>query len=85
MTESGRPPRWAAALLRLAAPSDDRDALIDELQDEFEREIARQGVRGARTWYVCEVLRSLPPVVARRMMVPTRQPVRPMTMRIRLD
>jgi predicted permease len=85
MTESGRPPRWAAALLRLAAPSDDRDALIDELQDEFEREIARQGVRGARTWYVCEVLRSLPPVVARRMMVPTRQPVRPMTMRSRLE
>ena len=74
MSESHTPPRWAEALLRLAAPASDADALLDELRDEFAREVSRRGERGARAWFAREVMRSLLPILARRVIVAKREP-----------
>jgi predicted permease len=80
MSDHGRSPRWAEALVRVAAPPADVTALLDELSDELAREIARRGERSARGWFAREVLRSLPLILWRRILVamrnpPTREPV----------
>jgi predicted permease len=85
MTHAGTPPRWAEALLRLAAPADDADNLLDELRDEHRREISRRGERAARAWFVHEVLRSLPPVLIRRVVIAIRTPHRRGPMRHRFE
>src|SRR4051812_21893579 len=76
MSESARVPRWAEALLRIAASPADVDAILDELADEFSREVARRGERAARVWLAREVLRSLPPILTRRVFVAMRYPRR---------
>ena len=85
MSDSDRAPRWAEALLRLVAPADDVDALLDELHDELAREISRRGERAARAWFVREVLRSLGPILARRVIVAIRKPRSRGTMRHRFE
>ena len=83
MSESNGLPRWAEAIFRLIAPAADFDALVDELSDEFAREIAGRGERAARAWLIREVLRSLIPVFARRtiLAIRNRRPRRTMTSR----
>ncbi len=85
MSRSDNEPRWAAALLRFVAPADDYDTIIDELRDEYAREISRRGERAARAWFAREVLRSLPPVLARRVIVAIRKPHSQVTLRHRLE
>jgi predicted permease len=85
MSASNRPPRWAEALLRIVAPRDDADALVDDLRDEYAREIARRGERAARAWLAREVLRSLPPVLMRRVVIAIRTPHSRGTMRQRFE
>ena len=85
MIDAGRAPRWAETLLRLVAPADDVGPLLDELRDEYAREISRRGERAARVWLAGEVLRSLPPILARRIVVAKRTPQSRGTMRHRFE
>ena len=85
MSDSAKVPRWADTLLRLAAPPEDADALLEELNDELAREISRRGERAARSWFAREVLRSLAPIFMRRVMVATHQPRRRGIMRSRFE
>jgi len=62
-------PRWAEAVVRLAAAAADVDSLLDELSDELARESSRRGERAAHRWLVREILRSLPPVLSRRVFI----------------
>src|SRR5687767_813488 len=55
--------RW---LLRLAAPPDDRDALLLDLDEEATAHAAAEGWRGARRWSRRQVLASLGPLLVRR-------------------
>jgi putative ABC transport system permease protein len=75
-------PSWAEVLLRLIAPAEDADALIDDLCDELAREISRHGERGAHAWLTREVLRSLGPILRRRVVVAVRRPITGGTMRV---
>src|SRR5690348_4786361 len=74
MNDPGRLPRWAEALFRLVAPPADVADLLDELSDELAREVARHGGRPARRWLAREIMRSLPPVLWRRVLVAMRNP-----------
>ena len=85
MSDSDKAPRWAEALLRFVAPADDFETLIDELRDEHAREISRRGERAARAWLTREILRSLAPILARRVVVAIRKPRSRSTMRHRLE
>jgi putative ABC transport system permease protein len=85
MSESAGVPRWAELLLRLAAPAADADAILDELADELSREISHRGERAARIWLAREVLRSLPPILTRRIVVAARYPRRRGTMPNRFE
>jgi predicted permease len=78
-------PRWAEALLRIVAHEDDADPLVDELRDEYAREISRQGEPAARAWLAREVVRSLPPVLVRRVVIAIRTPHSRGTMRQRFE
>lgn len=85
MIDSDRASRWAEALLRRVAPAADVEGLLDELHDEFAREVSRRGERAARAWFVREVLRSLAPVLMRRIIVAIHKPYRRGTMRNRFE
>ena len=85
MSDPAGAPRWAEALLRLAAPADDVEVLLDELRDEMARETSRRGARDARSWFAREVVRSLPPILARRVLLAFRHPHRRGTMRHRIE
>lgn len=85
MSGSNRVPRWAEALLRIVAHEDDADPLVDELRDEYAREISRQGEPAARAWLAREVVRSLPPVLVRRVVIAIRTPHSRGTMRQRFE
>jgi len=85
MSGSNRVPRWAEALLRIVAHEDDADPLVDELRDEYAREISRRGEPAARGWLAREVVRSLPPVLVRRVVIAIRTPHRRGTMRQRFE
>jgi len=85
MSRSDKEPRWAAALLRLVAPADDYETIIDELRDEYAREIGRQGDQAARAWFAREVMRSLPPLLARRVIVAFHKPRSRVAVRHRLE
>jgi putative ABC transport system permease protein len=85
MTHASRAPRWAETLLRFVAPADDADALVEELLDEYAREISRRGERAARLWFAREALRSLFPIFMRRVVLATRRPHSRGTMRHRFE
>ncbi|HKN66884.1 MAG TPA: ADOP family duplicated permease [Gemmatimonadaceae bacterium] len=85
MRQARSVPRWAELILRLTAPAADVDALLDELTDELARELARDGERAARTWLVREVLRSIPPIFMRRVILAMRNPSRRVTMSSRAE
>jgi len=85
MSGSTRVPRWAEALLRIVAHEDDADPLVDELRDEYAREISRRGEPAARAWLAREVVRSLPPVLVRRVVIAIRTPHSRGTMRQRFE
>ena len=69
-------PRWAVAVFRIIAPAADFDALMDELGDEYAREISRRGMCAANAWLIREVVLSLTPVLARRAVLAIRTPRR---------
>ena len=70
-----RPPRAAERLLRCAAPRAERQCLLDELAEEFDRLSAQDGPPGARAWYWRQTRASLGPLAATR--------IRRLTSRIR--
>ena len=76
MSQSHGVPRWAVVLFRLIAPAADFDALLDDLSDEYAREVSRRGMAAARTWLIREVMRSVPPVLVRRAVLTIRTPRR---------
>ena len=78
-------PRWAEVIVRFTAPAADVDALLDDLSDELAREIARDGEHAARAWLAREVLRSIAPILTRRLVLAARNPRRRVTMSSRVE
>jgi putative ABC transport system permease protein len=64
---SGKPPRLAAWLARLATPPQDREPLLGDLEEEFRSLAEENGRARARSFYWSQVLRSLGPSLARRL------------------
>ena len=60
------PPRLAARLVALLSPAEDRPYLLSDFEEEFEQRAKTAGVSAARAWYWRELLRSAPPLAARR-------------------
>jgi len=61
------PPRLARAILRLALPDHQRDAVLGDLDDEYRQHVRPSRTAcGARVWYWRQVLSSLAPSLAMR-------------------
>lgn len=48
---SARPPRWSSRLAGWATPASDRESVLGDLQERFQRRAERAGVPAARRWY----------------------------------
>lgn len=64
MTASIGPPRVARLLVRCTAPARDRDVMLGDLDEEFDR-LAATDLRAASRWYRDQALSSLPQNLAR--------------------
>ena len=62
-----KPPRAAEWLLRAAAAGDERDDVAADLAEEASARAVRDGASPARRWYRRQVLRSVLPLLARRL------------------
>jgi putative ABC transport system permease protein len=60
------PPRAARALLLVVAPAADRWSIVDDLDEEFDAIVAREGATHARRWYWAQALASAPALLAAR-------------------
>ena len=60
------PPPWSRAILRAFCRGDLRDAILDDLDEVYTREVHARGVRRARWWYRGQVIRSVPSLVRLR-------------------
>ncbi len=58
------PPRFAQWLMKKMSWSEDRDAILDNLQEEFTYRFSMQGKAFARLWYWLHVLRSVLPFIS---------------------
>ncbi len=63
MSHSQKPPRPAEWLMKQMSWSEDRDAILDNLRDEFTYHLSTQGKTFARLWYWLHVLRSVLPFI----------------------
>ncbi|KPJ78703.1 MAG: hypothetical protein AMS19_11895 [Gemmatimonas sp. SG8_23] len=54
-----KPPSLARAILATVAPPAERDALLGDLEEGFDRRVAEHGPRDAARWYRAEVARSV--------------------------
>jgi putative ABC transport system permease protein len=61
-----RPPRLAAWIARLTAPSAERDDLLIDLEDELNEQAFRAGRGAAHRWYWRQVFRSIGPLLRQR-------------------
>ncbi len=61
-----RVPVAARILVQRLAPPDRREAVVGDLDEEFEERAAEDGVPEARRWYWSQVLRSSGPLLALR-------------------
>ena len=61
-----RPPRLARALLRMAAPRDDRPFVLADVDGEFTRMTEHADPAAARRWYWRQALHSVAPLIASR-------------------
>jgi putative ABC transport system permease protein len=61
-----RPPRLAERLLRAATPAEDREFLLADIAEEFQRLTASAGRGAAVRWYWRQTLASLTPLVGGR-------------------
>ena len=64
---SGRPPRLATWLVSRATPAEDREPLLGDLEEEYQRLLAEEGPASARRFYRLEALRALGPGLTRRL------------------
>jgi putative ABC transport system permease protein len=62
-----RAPRIAEALLRACAGADDKQWIVDDLEEEMRSRAALYGMPNARRWYRRQVVASAMPLVARRL------------------
>lgn len=62
-----RPPAVARWILERLSPAHDRPFVLSDLAEEFEARAEAEGLRKARRWYRAQVLRSVPPTIARRL------------------
>src|SRR5919112_834479 len=69
-----RPPQLAERLLAWSVPSDDRDAALGDLAEEYAGRAERHGLREARRWYWRQALRSIAAAVRRRALRPLAYP-----------
>jgi hypothetical protein len=60
------PPRIARWLLGCLVPPDDRDLFLGDVDEAFEREVARAGRRAANRWYWRQTAASLPALLRER-------------------
>jgi putative ABC transport system permease protein len=61
------PPALAEWIARLSAPAGERADLLADLRDELNEHAARLGPAAARRWYWRQVLRSIVPLIKRRL------------------
>jgi predicted permease len=61
---------FARRLLRLAAPPDHRDAILEDYDEETSARAERSGRREAARWARQQVIASIPPLVRERLRVP---------------
>ncbi len=64
------PPRLASRLLRACAPRADAEWIVRDLEEGMQLLARSRGLRAAKRWYWAQVLRSLPPLVWRRITAP---------------
>ena len=62
-------PRVARWILKLVTVRSDRSYILDDLAEDYAREIEQRGPRLARRWYRSQVLRSILPSLKRRSVV----------------
>jgi predicted permease len=75
MTVSGlEPPRLAEWIARHASPPSETEFVAGDLREEFDARVATDGWRRARQWYWQETLRSVGPLLARRVRTSSVQP-----------
>ena len=67
-----RPPRLAVLLLRLALDACDRRFVLDDLSEEYAARVAAEGRAAAARWYWSQAMRSLGPILWRRVRRPRR-------------
>ncbi len=68
------PPRLARRLLSAAAAPEDRPFILSDLAEDYEIQAGTRGRSRARRWYWSQVLRSLPPILGRRIRQPSKGP-----------
>jgi hypothetical protein len=66
-------PRDARWMLRLAASREDRDALLDDLAQEATTLAHAEGPAAARRWARRQVLRSVAPLIGRRIEIAVKK------------
>ena len=66
MSDEHFTPRVAEWLLRACAGADDKQWIVDDLDDEMQARAVTHGVRRARWWYRRQVAASIAPLIARR-------------------
>jgi len=64
---SGRPPSLASWLVSRATPPEDRDPLLGDLEEEYQRLLEQEGPTSARRFYWREALHALGPGLKRRL------------------
>ncbi|HXT15349.1 MAG TPA: ABC transporter permease [Gemmatimonadaceae bacterium] len=65
--DTAAPPRIAEWLVAIASPANDRRFVLSDFRDAFDERVHRDGIRAARAWYWGEAVRSIVPLVARRL------------------
>lgn len=65
-TSGGLPPEFAERVMRWSLSSDDRSAILGDLQEECAAIAVTDGSSVARRWYRWQVLRSIAPNLGRR-------------------
>lgn len=67
MNAAGGPPRWARTLLERLLPAGDDGAVVGDLDEEYRRYVRpERGRVGADLWYLRQVVKSAPSILARR-------------------
>lgn len=57
------PPMWAEWFIRKLSWDDDRDVILENLREEYQDRVSKQGKSHARRWYCAHMLKSVIPLI----------------------